>query len=158
MNKNKENENLKDEITDLKNKIKIMENEAKIKEIEFNHEIQIIQKTRDFALNEKFQYKREFEILQNASSNIISIISENEKLKSEDRFFEIKQLKNEVDNFKKELDYKDKLIKNYQELPDIKKILQGISELKFPNISDLKNLLDIYNSSELIKTMNKLSE
>jgi uncharacterized protein (DUF111 family) len=69
--------------------------------------------------------------------------------------FKLLKIQKENEVLRVEIEYKDNLLEKYQELPDIKKMLSSIQDLKVPAIDDLKDLFNLFKNDNL---MNRLDE
>jgi hypothetical protein len=83
-------------------------------------------------------------------------------LKGKDDTFKIRDLEKQIDIKNKEIKYKDDLLTKYQDLPDVKRMLDVISEMRVPAVDEMKNMFELFSNKEATKqlseTLNMLKE
>jgi TolA-binding protein len=147
---NKKDEVIIEDKEDLGVKVAKLEAELEIKNIEND------------TLEKKLRLKKE-ELRDYEYSNIKSLKDEVEELQTR-----IQKMKFEEDNdtknielktanatlnaelkvVKSEVEYLKKLLNTYQELPDVKRMIENLSSLAVPNLEEIKKLAEVLNNNK----------
>jgi len=147
----KENMKLLEDLMKAEHKYKLKEQECEFETKKLKKEISEL----EHLINSEPEQKepKDIKALEEEITKLKKIIND---YKISDDFFLIKTLQKDIEFLKKEIAYKDELLVKYQELPDIKKMLSGIQDLKVPAIDDLKKMFDIFKDNTMVDKMSKL--
>jgi chromosome segregation ATPase len=124
--------------------------ETKIKELE---------STVSYLESENSDKQRTINSLKEAlTTERESRLEDTYKLKEKDKELELLKTSkdNEIESLKKEVEYKDKLLKNYKELPDLKNMIDNLSTLSTPSIDKLAEIMKNSNAVDLTAISKKI--
>lgn len=87
-----------------------------------------------------------------------SRLEDSYKLKEKDKQLKLLEATkdSEIESLKKEVEYKNKLLKSYKELPDLKNMIDNLSTLTTPSLNKLAEILKDNSTADLTKLSEKI--
>lgn len=94
--------------------------------------------------------------LDEALVKIKKLEEENNILQAASREVELKKAKNEISVLKSELELKDKLVKELSNLPDVKRMIENVANLRVPAIDEMEKIVGMLDRSKLTEVIQEI--
>ena len=152
-------ENLKrDQIDAIRSK------EAAIRNNQYDYEIQLSQLRNELKLSENRFDNCSKELIQYKDADLDKLFEQIDKLKIElkesnanNLTLDLQKANNEIEVLKAELHLKNKLVKELSNLPDVKRMIDNVANLRVPAIDEMKEIFSLFDGSKMTEMVKEIS-
>lgn len=130
--------------------------DTKTKETELQGQVEVLKHTLE--TKEKLLKTFRNSDVEKLNVEVEDLKKQLKEASAQSREVDLQKALNEIEVLRAELSLKDKLVKELSNLPDVKRMIDNVANLRVPAIDEMKEIFTLFDGSKATKTMNEINK